>query len=85
MSWMRRILRTFHPQSLDTSLDDELRFHIEQRTEDFIGQGMSPVEARRQAELLFGNRTVLRESTRALPYGCASGFSKRFARLPHLS
>jgi len=64
MSWLRRLLRTVDPQPLDTALDDELRFHLEQRTDDFIAQGMSPQEARRQAALLFGNRTALRESTR---------------------
>ena len=64
MSWLRRLLRTVDPQPLDTALDDELRFHLEQRTDDFIAQGMSAEEARRQAALLFGNRTALRESTR---------------------
>jgi len=64
MSWMRRLLRTVDPQPLDTALDDELRFHLEQRTEEFIAQGMSSEEARRKAALLFGNRTALRESTR---------------------
>ena len=64
MSWMRRLLRTVDPQPLDAALDDELRFHLEQRTEEFIAQGMSSEEARRKAALLFGNRTALRESTR---------------------
>jgi predicted permease len=64
MSWTRKLLRTFHPKPLDTALDDELHFHLEQRTDDFIAQGMSPADARRQAALLFGNRTALRESTR---------------------
>src|ERR1017187_684831 len=64
MSWMRRLLRTVDPEPLDTALDDELRFHLEQRTEEFIARGMSSEEARRRAALLFGNRTSLRESTR---------------------
>lgn len=64
MSWLSRLLRTFDPKPLDTALDDELRFHIDQRTEEFVTQGMKPDDARRQAALLFGNRTVLRESTR---------------------
>jgi predicted permease len=64
MAWIHKLLRTIRPQPLDRALDDELRFHIEQRTDEFAAQGMSPAEARRQAELLFGNRTALRESTR---------------------
>src|SRR5205807_6739308 len=49
---------------LDTDLDDELQFHIEARTEDLIASGISPPEARRQAQLHFGNRLLLRESSR---------------------
>ncbi len=64
MGWFRKLKATLHPRGLDAALDDELRFHIEQRTEDLIAQGMRPAEARREAALLFGNRTALRESTR---------------------
>jgi hypothetical protein len=28
MSWINRLIRTFHPDPLDTALDDELRFHL---------------------------------------------------------
>jgi predicted permease len=64
MPLFRKLLRTIDPRPLDCALDDELRFHLEQRTDEFIAQGMSPAEARRQAQLLFGNPTALRESTR---------------------
>jgi predicted permease len=64
MSWMHRLRRSLRPTPLESALDDELSFHIEQRTEEFIGQGLSAEEARRRAQLLFGNRTLLRESTR---------------------
>jgi predicted permease len=64
MGWFRKLKATLRPRGLDNALDDELRFHIEQRTEDFIAQGMGPEEARREALRLFGNRTALRESTR---------------------
>src|SRR5580698_6596761 len=64
MSWLSKLLRTFDPKPLDSALDDELRFHIDQRTDEFIAHGMSPADARREAQLLFGNRTALRESTR---------------------
>ena len=64
MSWFRKLRATLRPGSLDDALDDELSFHLEQRTEEFIAQGMTPAEAKRQAQLLFGNRTSLQESTR---------------------
>ena len=64
MGIFRRLRTTVQPRPLDAAIDDELRFHIEQRIDDFIAAGMSPGEARRQAELLFGNRTALSESTR---------------------
>ena len=64
MSWMRKLASTFRSKPLDTALDDELRFHLDERTDEFIAQGMSPEEVRRQAALLFGNRIALQKSTR---------------------
>jgi predicted permease len=64
MSWFRKLTATLRSQPLDTALDDELRFHLEERTDDFISQGLTREQARREAALLFGNRTLLRESTR---------------------
>jgi predicted permease len=49
---------------LDDQLDDELQFHIEMRTQEFVAAGMTPEEARRQAARLFGNRVLLKERTR---------------------
>ncbi|MDX2149817.1 MAG: ADOP family duplicated permease [Bryobacteraceae bacterium] len=45
-------------------LDEELAFHIDMRTEDNLRAGMTAADARREAELAFGNRTLLRERTR---------------------
>ena len=64
MSWLRKLLRTFDPNPLDRALDDELRFHLEQRADEFIARGMTPEDARREAALLFGNRTAVQESAR---------------------
>ena len=41
----RRYLRFFGPRSVD-DLDDELRFHIEMRVQDFMARGMTEAEAR---------------------------------------
>src|SRR5260370_15115293 len=64
MSWLSRLANVFHTNRLDRDLDDELQFHIETRTEDLIATGMSRAEARRQAQRHFGNRLLLRESSR---------------------
>ena len=45
-------------------LSEEIRLHIDERTDQLIGEGMSPTEAARQARLAFGNRTVLEERSR---------------------
>ncbi|MGH9474123.1 MAG: permease prefix domain 1-containing protein, partial [Terriglobales bacterium] len=45
---MRSLLRR---DQVDEELDEELRNHVEQRTKQFLAQGMTPEEARRQALL----------------------------------
>ena len=64
MSWMRRVRDSFKKQKLEENLDDEMRFHLEMRTQEFIASGMTPEEARARALRLFGNRTLLKERTR---------------------
>jgi putative ABC transport system permease protein len=64
MSWLTRLANVFRSTRLDRDLDDELQFHIETRTEDLIATGLSPEEARRQAQRQFGNPLLLRESSR---------------------
>ena len=64
MAWLRRLRATLRPGRMDSELDDELRFHIEQRAEELTAAGMTSEQARREAELMFGNRTWTRESTR---------------------
>ena len=38
----------------ESQIDSELRFHIDALTEENIAAGMSPAEARREAQLEFG-------------------------------
>jgi predicted permease len=45
-------------------IDEELRFHIEGRTAENIGAGMSPEEAAREARKRFGNLQTIREECR---------------------
>lgn len=44
----------WHRSRLDHDLDDEMRFHLEARTEDLIRSGLSALEARRRAGIEFG-------------------------------
>jgi hypothetical protein len=64
MSWARRLRSSFLKHKLEEHLDDELQFHIEMRTQEFVGAGMSPEEGRYRAARLFGNRMLLKEGTR---------------------
>lgn len=43
-------------------IDDELRFHIEQRTREYVDRGMSPDAAREAAARRFGDRARVREA-----------------------
>jgi putative ABC transport system permease protein len=64
MSWLSRLANVFRSGRLDRDLNDELQFHIDARTQDLIATGMAPAEARREAQRHFGNRLLLRESSR---------------------
>src|SRR5262245_63535964 len=48
-------------KSVSRDVDDELRFHIEERTRDLIAEGRTPEEARREAERRFGEVGAIRE------------------------
>src|ERR1700739_3191263 len=50
----RRYVRLFGPDPA-ADVKDELRFHLDAKTEDLIGQGWKADEARREAERQFGD------------------------------
>jgi putative ABC transport system permease protein len=64
MSWLSRLANAFRSDRLDRDLDEELRFHIEARTDELVARGLAPEEAARDARRHFGNRLLLRESSR---------------------
>ena len=51
MSWINRLLGSLRKSGLEEQLDDELRFHIEMRTQEFMAAGMTAEEARQRARL----------------------------------
>ena len=65
MSLFGRVKSMFHSRALDSELDDEVRSHIEMRTEELIASGVPADEARRQAVVAFGNKTYMKEEARS--------------------
>jgi len=68
MRWLEKIRMKLemllHRSREVQRLDTELRFHLEQQTEENIASGMSPEDARHAARRAFGNPTRLGEQTR---------------------
>ena len=61
MSWRDRLLRR---RRIYDDLDDEIRVHLEEKTDALIASGMSEAAARDAARRAFGNVTNLREQGR---------------------
>jgi predicted permease len=61
MSWLNRIFRR---RKLYNDLAEEMREHLEEKTEQFIREGMSRKEAEQAARRAFGNPTLLEERSR---------------------
>ncbi|HEY1904241.1 MAG TPA: ABC transporter permease [Terracidiphilus sp.] len=61
MKWLPGIFRRRH---LYNDLAEEMRLHLEERTEQLMCEGMSRTEAEQAARRAFGNRTVLEERSR---------------------
>src|SRR2546425_3105423 len=51
-------------RDFETGLTEELRFHIEQYTEDLVRSGVSPEEALRRARMEFGSINTVKEDCR---------------------
>jgi len=61
---MRRILRYLRARRFERDLDAEMQAHVDEKTDELMGAGMRPEEARAQALRTFGNRTRLAEACR---------------------
>ncbi|HEY0098755.1 MAG TPA: ABC transporter permease [Pyrinomonadaceae bacterium] len=61
MTWWHRLVRR---RKYEEELEKELRFHLDQHTDDLIAQGYSPAEARRQARLALGGTEQVKEKCR---------------------
>ena len=59
-----RLRSLFRRQAADQELDEELRYHLEQKTRQYIAQGIPPQEARRAALLEMGGLEKRKEECR---------------------
>src|SRR5215510_1119481 len=63
--WLKNVLRRvrglWRSETIHQEITDELQFYIDMRVEENIRRGMSPDEARRDAERSFGNLTRIKE------------------------
>ncbi|WP_246153641.1 ABC transporter permease [Terriglobus albidus] len=71
----RRYARFFGADPV-ADVDDELRFHLETKTEELIAQGWQPGEARKEAERQFGDLRMIRNVGKA--FGQKDQKRKRF-------
>ena len=64
MSWLSRIANAFRPERTAAGLDEELRFHFEERVDQLVSEGMPRRDAERAARLRFGGALKIREESR---------------------
>ena len=53
-------------EQFDRELEEEMRFHLEMKTEENISSGMTPEEAHYSALRQFGNHTLLQEASKEM-------------------
>jgi predicted permease len=67
MLWLQRFWlqskTLFSRRRITEQLDDEIQFHLDEQTAEYVSAGMNPEEARHAAMRTFGNRTLLKEKT----------------------
>ena len=63
MSLLSRFTHALRPGRLGRELDDEIRFHVDERVRDLVATGMTPDEARRHATQRFGSPLRTREAS----------------------
>src|SRR5215472_3388335 len=59
-----RLRALFRRKSVETELEDELRFHLERQVEKYVQSGLSREEAQRRARVEFGGVELAKEECR---------------------
>jgi putative ABC transport system permease protein len=75
MKWLRlartRLFGLLHKRRLEAEMEEELRFHLRMRTEEYVAAGLSPAEASARAQQQFGNIALLKDEWRDVRGGGA--------------
>jgi predicted permease len=58
MSWLTRLVNVFRPGKVSDDIDRELAFHVAERTDELIADGVSPEAARTEARRRLGQHTM---------------------------
>src|SRR5260370_36566164 len=64
MSWFSRLVNVFRSDRLNHDLENEVRFHLDSRADEFRRRGMTSSEAAREARRRLGNEWLARETSR---------------------
>lgn len=70
----------FRREAVERELDEELRYHVERKTEENIARGMTTEEARRAARIALGGVEQVKEQVRAVRAGAWLGTVMQDAR-----
>jgi putative ABC transport system permease protein len=62
----RRLFHLGSPATVERDVDEEIRFHIDSRAAELVGQGVTPAAAREQAEREYGEVAASRAELVAL-------------------
>ena len=60
MRWLRRVFNLLLGNRFSSEIDREVSFHLAERTDELMGQGMSKRDAMREARRRFGNPSLQR-------------------------
>jgi len=77
-----RLRSLFRSAQAYQELDDELRDHLERKTEEYVAQGMAPEEAGRRARLELGGVEKVKEEcrSRAKSWACRKAAGRFFGQ-----
>jgi putative ABC transport system permease protein len=64
MSWLSRVVSVIRSNRLNRDLDDEIRFHLDERIDEHTRAGLSVEEASARARREFGSAALVRDESR---------------------
>src|SRR5262249_41620787 len=64
MVWLRRLRTTLFGGADEPGIDEELRFHLDERTQEYVQAGMTLDDARREARRRLGGLILAGDGTR---------------------